>query len=517
MYLVTAPIVKLWNECCSSCCQFSVSEEAETELVIDERGENNNNDNDSLEDSGVQSIVEGSDTVLKTIEDKAPTTEEPLLDQVCGRVARVDGHYEEAAIPDTIRVKQPPDRGSWIGMFKHHRVTLFIVLVPAIVRLLQSNSVMQQLAEIPILTDFIGGKEGSFGGRILVGSTIVCFLTLMLIRFESKEVVEQQEFLTGVDSSSFTSDDSVLLPLMEFKVSASDDDYFEESGDNHWNRVADLSFFHKHCVSPFREGLNALNAKRWNADGSLRQSALSRVEQMDIQLIESREQFWLPLIDKIQSELLRAAVRLVFSDFIGKSSINTLTDNELKSKRRAASLLFDRIQRIWSASESSPLPPPESWQSRPVFVRFVLSDSEAAKWMRSLLAEKSRDLLSESRWHQEIVDGRRHSKDGLVVPLMFVDSLPMLRPLELNVNCDNLTGKVRGAVRSFETGLFKGKLLVRLVGLPSSKGTGYFYKRQRKMQVVIQGKFKQRLPMDCVFTGELFAVSKGVNCQSALL
>jgi len=53
----------------------------------------------------------------------------------------------------------------------------------------------------------------------------------------------------------------------------------------------------------------------------------------------------------------------------------------------------------------------------------------------------------------------------------------------------------------FETPLFKGVAMIRIADLPSSP-TDYFYRKRRKMQVAIQGKFKRPLTFDNVFSGQ---------------
>lgn len=62
----------------------------------------------------------------------------------------------------------------------------------------------------------------------------------------------------------------------------------------------------------------------------------------------------------------------------------------------------------------------------------------------------------------------------------------------------------------FETPLFKGRLLVRVAGLPSGipgQGDGaqaYFRGKKRLMQCAVQGCFKKELPFDRAYTGQAY-------------
>ena len=60
-------------------------------------------------------------------------------------------------------------------------------------------------------------------------------------------------------------------------------------------------------------------------------------------------------------------------------------------------------------------------------------------------------------------------------------------------------------VLEFETALFRGRACVRVAGLPSSDARYFFAGRRRKMQVCIQGEFKQRVRFDKVLNGQEFS------------
>jgi len=58
---------------------------------------------------------------------------------------------------------------------------------------------------------------------------------------------------------------------------------------------------------------------------------------------------------------------------------------------------------------------------------------------------------------------------------------------------------------AFETALFKGAAVVRVADIPSSSSqTDYFSGKKRKLQVCVQGIFKQRLRFDQVYSGQEF-------------
>jgi len=59
---------------------------------------------------------------------------------------------------------------------------------------------------------------------------------------------------------------------------------------------------------------------------------------------------------------------------------------------------------------------------------------------------------------------------------------------------------------TFETALFKGAAIVRVADIPSSSTQNdYFSGKKRKLQVCVQGVFKQRLRFDQVYSGQEFA------------
>eukprot|EP00752_Nemacystus_decipiens_P009692 g8658.t2 len=56
----------------------------------------------------------------------------------------------------------------------------------------------------------------------------------------------------------------------------------------------------------------------------------------------------------------------------------------------------------------------------------------------------------------------------------------------------------------FETPLFKGRLLVRVAGLPGDGAADYFRGKKRLMQCAVQGQFKKELPFDRAYTGQAY-------------
>jgi hypothetical protein len=75
-----------------------------------------------------------------------------------------------------------------------------------------------------------------------------------------------------------------------------------------------------------------------------------------------------------------------------------------------------------------------------------------------------------------------------------VDGIPCTLTSQLRVN---------NVPIPFETDLFVGSAMIRVANLPSSP-INYFNKRNRKLQVAIQGKFKTRTRFDKVFSGQEF-------------
>ena len=81
------------------------------------------------------------------------------------------------------------------------------------------------------------------------------------------------------------------------------------------------------------------------------------------------------------------------------------------------------------------------------------------------------------------------------------------RPILL---CDNNEGGPLslGTPFDFETDLFKGKMLVRLQGVPSDDPAAdakYFDGRQRRFQAIVQGRFKREIRVSELMTGHVFA------------
>ncbi|CBN73937.1 conserved unknown protein [Ectocarpus siliculosus] len=105
--------------------------------------------------------------------------------------------------------------------------------------------------------------------------------------------------------------------------------------------------------------------------------------------------------------------------------------------------------------ELASLPPEKEWPHHPIFVR-----------------------LSPSVGDQVRLDGHEPNS-----------SIP--------VNSDDIAVP-------FETPLFKGRLLVRVAGLPGDGAQDYFRGKKRLMQCAVQGEFKKELPFDRVYTGQAY-------------
>ncbi|CAM9188942.1 unnamed protein product [Scytosiphon promiscuus] len=105
--------------------------------------------------------------------------------------------------------------------------------------------------------------------------------------------------------------------------------------------------------------------------------------------------------------------------------------------------------------ELASLPPEKEWPHHPIFVR-----------------------LSPSVGGQVRLDGQEPNS-----------SIP--------VNSDDIAVP-------FETPLFKGRLLVRVAGLPGDGAQDYFRGKKRLMQCAVQGQFKKELPFNRAYTGQAY-------------
>eukprot|EP01068_Selenidium_serpulae_P014646 Selendium_serpulae@DN6121_c0_g1_i12.p1 len=117
-----------------------------------------------------------------------------------------------------------------------------------------------------------------------------------------------------------------------------------------------------------------------------------------------------------------------------------------------------------AVSRRQSLPSAETWPERPVFVRFYQPD---------------------------------------VYNLEAGYNLPRGH-LALNPPLDAANG-----AHSFETPLFKGTVVFRVAGVNSSDSTSYFQGKRRLMDTVIQGRFKTRMCMKDVLTGQFFDLPWG--------
>ncbi|GMH82836.1 hypothetical protein TrST_g8968 [Triparma strigata] len=75
--------------------------------------------------------------------------------------------------------------------------------------------------------------------------------------------------------------------------------------------------------------------------------------------------------------------------------------------------------------------------------------------------------------------------------------------------CDDRSGSLPlGVPFEFETELFKGKCLIRIRGVKSDdeeSDAKYFEGRQRRFQAIVQGQFKEEIPLTDLLTGHAFA------------
>ena len=120
-----------------------------------------------------------------------------------------------------------------------------------------------------------------------------------------------------------------------------------------------------------------------------------------------------------------------------------------------------RVERL--PGRDSGLPPPARWPDRPVIARALPSCT---------------DTVTPRAENPGVHPSAPLSPD----PLSF---------------CANV------APYDFETPLFKGSIMLRLKGLDNTPAE-YFRGRNRRMQVVVQGRFKRRTPFSSVYSGQQF-------------
>jgi len=168
------------------------------------------------------------------------------------------------------------------------------------------------------------------------------------------------------------------------------------------------------------------------------------------------------IYSEIRLVLLRV-VELIFGLALGLSLIRPRLERRIKSELNSAKgiKLVLQVEKIQRAGVE--LPPVSKWPDRPVIAR------------------------------------GRPACTLQVTPraaTQYYPSAPMPPdPISLCVNV---------APYDFETPLFKGSLIVRVRGLPTTQEE-YFAGRNRRMQVCLQGRFKRRTRFDKVFSGQEFS------------
>lgn len=165
-------------------------------------------------------------------------------------------------------------------------------------------------------------------------------------------------------------------------------------------------------------------------------------------------------------------------------------------KKLTSELFWIQLQHLWETCDGYPLPPAASWQYRPVFVRCVLSKHEATLRIAQLLY-RGFPRVCRALWPAELC----HFLESTTLDLGHT-LLPRAGATGLSLYTSLHTHDP--AVYTFETQLFKGRLLLRVKGTSSDDIDPYFVGRKRVTQYVIQGSFKKRLRFDQALMGQYF-------------